>query len=653
MCGILGIVSKNKEQAIELNKATTIIRHRGPDDCGYMSWSQGQKARYFADGDTLSESKDAFDLEEYQDHKFDVGFGHRRLSILDLSSAGHQPMMFGKLIITYNGEVYNYIEIREELKGLGRQFQTQTDTEVILQAWDEWGDKCLSKFNGMFSFLILDTDTSKVYIVRDRFGVKPLYYTETENYFAFASEVKQLRVLPDYKFELNRQIAYDYLRYGYLDHTTDSFEKGISLIKPGHVYTLDIATKKLTSNQWYKLSPQNGNLDFNQAKTAFTSLLKDAVKLRLRSDVPVGSALSGGMDSSAVVCLMREILDERGEEHVKLETVTSCNDDLRFDETKYAEIINKHTRSNSHKIYPSFETLKKELKEIIWHLDYPFGSSSQFAQWSVFKKAAEAGLTVMIDGQGADEQLAGYGGNDLPLYSGLLKKGKLSVLKAEAKSYKQRFGVLPKGFLLGAFQSILPNKLQHIFPDKYRPKLKAKPSWLNHQAVEDFEWEAGSLQQNLINQVHLSPLPSLLRYEDRNSMAFSVESRTPFMDYRLMEFSLGQPEEYIYNQGERKYILKKSMETIVPEEVLNRKDKMGFLSGEEKWLKEEGKEWFYNIILSPLPEPYDDIFDTKELEKMVRNIQNGESEFGYEPWRVLNFKLWLNILLEKEIDFQD
>lgn len=653
MCGILGVVSKNKAKEIPLNIATTIIRHRGPDDCGYMSWSQGQKPRYFADTDTISESRDTFDLEDYSDHAFDVGFGHRRLSILDLSSAGHQPMVFGHLLITYNGEVYNYIEIREELKILGRKFKTQTDTEVILQAWDEWGEKALSKFNGMFSFLILDTKAVQVFVVRDRFGVKPLYFTETENYFAFASEVKQLRVLPDYTFELNRQIAYDYLRYGYLDHTSDSFEKGISLIEPSYVYTLDINTKKLSKKQWYTLNPKAEALSFNQAKVKFTSLLKDAVKLRLRSDVPVGSALSGGMDSSAVVCLMRDILDERGEEHIKLETVTSCNEDLRFDETKYAEIINQHTRSNSHKIYPSFETLKKELKEIIWHLDYPFGSSSQFAQWSVFKKSAEAGLTVMIDGQGADEQLAGYGGNDLALYSGLLKKGKLSVLKEESTSYKQRFGQLPKGFLLGAFQALLPNGLQQVFPDKYRPKVKEKPSWLNHEAVEEFAWEADTLQENLINQIQISPLPALLRYEDRNSMAFSVESRTPFMDYRLMEFSLGLPEEYIYRQGERKYILKKSMETIVPEAVLDRKDKMGFLSGEEKWLKEEGKEWFYNIILSPLPQPYEDIFDTKELEKMVRSMQAGESVFGYEPWRVLNFKLWLNIVLEQKSDFKD
>ncbi len=645
MCGILGIVTKNKETEIPLNKATAIIKHRGPDDCGYMSWLQGASPRFFAEDDTLLESKTAFDLENYHPHKFDVGFGHRRLSILDLGSAGHQPMAFGNFIISYNGEVYNYIEIREELRKLGREFQTQTDTEVILQAWEEWGINALNRFNGMFAFLILDIKSSKLYVIRDRFGVKPIYFTETKSYFAFASEVKQLRVLPEYKFDLNRQIAYDYLRYGYLDHTTDSFEKGIALIEPGFVYTLDIGSKKLTKDQWYKLQPKDSSITFDEAKIKFTSLLKDAVKLRLRSDVPVGSALSGGMDSSSVVCLMRKILDEGGEKKVKLETVTSCNEDSRFDETKYAEIINRHTNSISHKIYPSFETLQEELTDIIWHLDYPFGSSSQYAQWSVFKKSAEAGLTVMIDGQGADEQLAGYGGNDLPLYTGLLKKGRLSVLKEETKSYKHRFGQLPKGFLLGAFQSLLPNNIQKLFPDKYRPKVKEKPKWLLHQNVDEFAWEAESLQQNLINQVQLSPLPALLRYEDRNSMAFSVESRTPFMDYRLMEFTLGLPEEYIYKQGERKYILKNSMKGIVPQEVLNRKDKMGFLSGEEKWLKEEGKEWFYNTILAPLPEPYHDIFDSIELEKMVRSMQNGDSEFGYEPWRVLNFKLWLNILL--------
>lgn len=650
MCGIFGIIKRQSTLLMPLKEATRIIHHRGPNDSGYLLWSAGELPKIFADEDTDQESKLFHGLEDLKDENFQVAFGHRRLSILDLSPAGHQPMIYKHFSLCFNGEIYNYLEIRAELIKMGRVFQTKSDSEVILQAWDQWGGKCLHRFNGMFAFLVLDAHSKKLFVVRDRFGVKPLYYTLCAGYTAFASEIKQLRILPQYQFELNEQIAFDYLRYGYLDHESDTFEKGIFQVNPGEMITFDLLADTFSQNQWYVFEPKPWSGSMQQAEDDFRELLKDAVRLRLRSDVPVGSALSGGLDSSTIVCLMRELLDEGGQADKLLETVTSCSEDKRYDETEFAEIINRQTKSKSHKVYPSFEKLQRDLDKLIWHMDYPFGSTSQFSQWCVFEGAGKLGLTVMINGQGADEQLAGYGGNDLPLYVGLFRAGKLRDLHREAKSYKNTHGNYPVGFLLGAFQSPLPEGMKNLFPDKWRPGKEAHPDWINPKNFKEHHWSSTSLQGNLINQIKTSPLPSLLRYEDRNSMAFSVESRTPFMDYRLMEFTLGLPEEYVYRNGERKYILRKSFRGLVPDAILDRKDKMGFVSAEERWMKKDGKDWFMDKMTSSQNSL--DILKDKKVAKFFQDTQSGEIPFSFDSWRILNFKHWYAEMVGVKAEFK-
>ncbi|WP_297337025.1 asparagine synthase (glutamine-hydrolyzing) [Algoriphagus sp.] len=643
MCGIFGIIFKEKHQQIPLRQVCQVIRHRGPDDSGYLLWSNDLGVRILADEETSSESIKFHGLPQLKDSDtFQLAFGHRRLSILDLSPQGHQPMVFNNLSICFNGEVYNYIEVRNKLKLLGRSFQTQTDTEVILQAWDEWGPNCLNQFNGMFAFLIFDSKIKKVFAVRDRFGVKPLYFFENENFIAFSSEVKQLRILPGYKFSLNHRIAYQYLRYGFLDHSEYTFENQIKQVMPGQFFSFDMSERKVDDHKWYSLTPSPFKGSFQEAKEQFKFLLKDAVRLRLRSDVPVGSALSGGLDSSAVVCLMDEILKEGQNPDITLQTVTSSSRIPQFDETKYAQIVNQKVGAKSHQTFPDFEMLKSELDTLIWHMDYPFGSSSQFAQWKVFQAAKKAGLIVMIDGQGADEQLAGYGGNDLFLYSGLLKKGRFSRIIAESMVYKKSTGHFPKGFLLGGLINLIPSKVARIFPKKFNYSYGSKQDWLKHDDFSDYDWKATDLTQNLANQIRIAPLPALLRYEDRNSMAFSVESRTPFMDYRLIEFSLGLPEEFIYGKGERKTILRAALRGSVPDQILDRKDKMGFVSNEEAWLKTEGKEWFDAMINLPIDRLNSEFFNTEKVKDYVHLIGQSKIPFEYGPWRILNFKLWYN-----------
>jgi asparagine synthase (glutamine-hydrolysing) len=647
MCGIIAVINKKEIPAQFLIQANAVVAHRGPDDEGFLLWNANQTFQFFSGQDTNQESIAAHQLTPLSAayEKWKVGFGHRRLSILDLSPAGHQPMSEGdRFALTYNGEIFNYLEIKLELEQLGHVFRTTTDTEVILKAWHQWGVQALHKFNGMFSFVLLDNVTQKLYAVRDRFGVKPLYYTHTTSYTAFVSEVKQLRVLPGYQFTLNKQIAYDYLRYGMLDHKVETFEEGIFQVAPGHYIEIDLPSTRETIYRWYDFQPVKWQGTDQEATTQFAQLLKDSVRLRMRADVPVGSALSGGLDSSTLVSLMRDVLDEQSLTNHRLQTITSCSTDKRYDEWEYAAASASSVEAETHKVFPSFEKLEKDIDRLIWHMDYPFGSTSQFSQWCVFEEAKRNNLTVMINGQGADEQLAGYAGNERSLYSGLLSKGAFVELAKEVYGYKKYNGKWPLDFLLGAIQYKLPKTFINLLPDQFRVFKQHAPAWLQEQsALQERSVGPDSLTESLQNQVLQDPLPSLLRYEDRNSMAFSVESRVPFMDHRLIEFTLGLPENLVYRKGEKKYVLRQAFKGLVPDKILERRDKMGFVSAEERWLKAEGKEWFERMINRAFQHTADFI-NEKETLRYLHEMQHETIAFNFDPWRIICFSSWLQMV---------
>jgi len=652
MCGITAIVNRKTLAIDYLKSANSIISHRGPDDEGFLTWTSNRGITAFAGDDTSKDSTLKYDLKALPNHytSWTVGLGHRRLSIIDISSAGHQPMVLHhRFAITFNGEIYNYKEIKAELQALGRQFHSATDTEVILQAWEEWGTVALAKFNGMFSFLLLDTERQKLYAVRDHFGVKPLYYTQTNSYLAFASEAKQLRVLPEYHFSLNKQIAFDYLRYGRVDHTTDTFEEGISQIAPGHYSEVDLVTGVHEIHRWYTLTPKEFKGTDKEAIDEFSRLLTDSVRLQMRADVPVGSALSGGLDSSTIVCLMRDLLDQTNDSTHPIKTISSCSEVKLYDEWEYAEILVKQTNVDATKVFPSFEKLKIDLDRFLWHMDYPFGSTSQFSQWCVFEAAKKEGLKVMLNGQGADEQLAGYGGNDMSLYIGLLTKGMFTELVKEVKSYRRYTGVWPIAFIIGAIQQKTPSWIMKIIPDRFRVFKQDTPSWLNtNGAKEEFKWP-GSLNESLQQQINYEPLPSLLRYEDRSSMAFSIESRVPFMDYRLVEFTLGLPDDLVYRRGERKYVLRQAFKEMVPKKILQRKDKLGFASAEETWMKKNGDDWF-NAMVDEAGRHSQGFIKHDEALKYLSQMQKGDEAFNYDPWRMICFYKWLLARTNSTVD---
>lgn len=638
MCGIFSIVNLRSVPSTQpLVRGTEVIAHRGPDDEGYLLWSGEDVPEIYRGENTDKESSALHRLDLVPEQgPWKVGFGHKRLSILDLSPAGHQPMQLREsgLSITYNGEVYNYIELRKELQELGHSFGTGTDTEVILKAWSQWGESCISRFNGMFAFVILDSKKRKLFAVRDRFGIKPLYYARIGGYFVIASEIKQVRQLYGYTFKLNESIALDYLITGHLDHKSETFDQSIKQLRGGEI--MQISLEKPGDHyvkQWYSIGHKPFKGSLREASDEYKRLFTDAVRLRLRADVEIGSCLSGGLDSSAIVCTVSEIIGEKAE-HTRQATVTACYEDEKYDEWQYAEAVINQSHAIPYRIWPSFEKLQEDFDKLLWHMDEPFGSTSQFSQWCVFQGAAEAGLKVMLDGQGADEQLAGYGGNDLPLHLGLLGKGKIMAILQEWKGYKRTYGNWPKAQMLSLMKRIIPYK------NLTRKPVNTSSHIFNTNGYSLTEYHANDLREHLTNQLLYNSLPALLRYEDRNSMAVSIESRVPFLDHRLVEFTLGLKEQYVYHKGLRKVVLREAMKDTYPGKIDRRRDKMGFVTPEEVWLKGRGKDWLLRSLNSEIP-ALSDFIDQKKQAEYLSDFFAGNVKFDFSMWRQACFSNWI------------
>ena len=628
MCGIAALFTKDSspEMAKWIREMTKIIHYRGPDDEGHVLFTSAQ----------------VFEDPEYFDGPCKAALGHRRLSILDLTSAGHQPMAVcdGQIWITYNGEIYNFLEIRQELESLGYGFRSNSDTEVILRAYEEWGIKALDKLNGMFAFVLYDRRNQKVLAVRDRFGVKPLYYWRSpQGFIAFASEIKQFTVLPGWNPRLNGQIAYDFLNWGVMDHTANTFFAGVQQIRGGEYAEFDLnELDSLRVSRWYTLREKHFVGTMQDACTQFYGLLADAIKIRLRADVDVGSCLSGGLDSSTIVCIANQFLREKNSAD-KQKTFSACSDVKRFDERNFIDHVVNTTGVDAYYTYPSLEHLFDTLEKIAWHQDEPFASTSIYAQWLVFKLVKENKVKVMLDGQGADEQLAGYHGFFGNRFFDLFQTLRWKTLYDEMRSTKQLHqSVNPLGLLVN---KLVPNRVRQPLR-KFLGKSAAKPEWLDCTLLnakdEDpfaFGKNRTTLHQSL-QQISHSSLPMLLHYEDRDSMAHSVESRTPFLDYRLVEFTLSLPSDYKIEQGWTKRVLRESMKGILPEEIRTRRDKLGFVTAEEEWMK---SECFQRAIGEAVELSQGTLRSSSQ--KIMQEMISGKRPFNYLPWRMISFGHWI------------
>ena len=590
MCGISGIINKNNKSVEELLilQMTDIIAHRGPDSSGSYLYKN-------------------------------IAFGHRRLSILDLSSSGHQPMKYlDDLVITYNGEIYNFIEIREELIQKGYIFDSNSDTEVILKAYHCWGKTCVNYFNGMWSFSILDIKQKIVFCSRDRFGVKPFYYIENNDLFSFGSEISQLLPFLPNRI-LNKKVALDYLISGIEECSNETFFKDIYLLKGGHNLVFDLKTNSYEIERYYnlKLSDQK-----NTSVDDYIQELKRSITLRLRSDVKVGTCLSGGIDSSTISSFASKIYQNSNEKFMAIHAKSS---EYKTDESEFAKIVSKIANINLNFVEPSYSDFKSNILSIIKIQQEPFGSLSIIMQYFVFKKAKELGCIVMLDGQGGDETLLGY-----ERYYPAIVKSKKGIAKLKALLQSS------KNSRLSLIDTI---KYQYYFSNyKLRLKrLKYKNSFYKSEIINEYESEELRIISESYNDISIlqkneivsSQLPHLLKYEDRNSMANSIESRLPFLDYKLVELSLNTNNSLKIKDGWTKFILRKAAETILPKEIVWRKAKLGFNAPEKTWTKEFENEMIKEIQQSEI---LNNFIDFKKLYFKNLDLRT--------KWRLYNFSAW-------------
>lgn len=667
MCGLSAIVSlRTAPLAGLIHLMTNIIRHRGPDDEGYGLFRMAdQRPSLYGGIDTPQATyhdhapyAPAAPIETASDDASVLALGHRRLSILDTSPSGHQPMSGanGRYWIVFNGEIYNFLELREELRQLGHEFRTQTDTEVLLAAYAEWGRDCLHRFNGMFSFLLFDTRSQVLFAARDRFGVKPLYYwVSPEGYLAFASEIKQFSVLPGWSAYVNAQRAYDFLNWSLIDHTNETHFRGVHQLRNGEALellcgkdariTLDTP---LPVYAWYHLTPRSFSGSFSDAARGFHDLLADSVRLRLRADVPVGSCLSGGLDSSSIVCAMNDLLQAQGINSLQ-KTFSACADVSRFDERTFIDEVTHHTRTEAHHVYPPLDELFETLDSLTWHQDEPFGSTSIYAQWHVFALARRNAVKVMLDGQGADELLGGYHSYFSPYLGRLVRQGRYLKLWKEMAALSAVHGYSRSW----STQQILNNLLPEFIRQPLRSlvgKSSVEPSWidfshLNARPVDPFIAAGGakcaSIQSLSRAQLTHTNVQMLLHWEDRNSMAHSIEARVPFLDYRLVEFVLGLPDDYKIKNGITKYVLREGMRGTLPDRICNRMDKLGFVTPEEVWVRERNPDGFRRALREAIEESAG-IINSKALS-FLEEVIDGKRPFNFAIWRWISFGNWMKV----------
>jgi len=626
MCGIaswLEVLPRPSEQMVAMMR---LAKHRGPDDDGLLGLSRFGEApvRW---RESAPPPVDAVG----------IALGHRRLSIIDLSDAGQQPMgdPTGRYQVTYNGEIYNHPELREELKRLGHAFRTQTDTEVLLAAWKEWGENCLQRFNGMFAFVLLDMEKQCLFAVRDRFGIKPLYhYRSSTGGIVFASEIKQFSALEGWSPKLNGQRCYDYLAWGLTDHTEETCFQDVNQVPPGGIAMVRVKDSTSRPNveikQWYRLPMQTIDLSMQEATLETKRLLTDSVRLRLRSDVTVGSCLSGGIDSSSIVCLIDQL---RGLD-LPTKTFTARFPGDVVDEGAWCELVSGNTQTIPVSIYPEEKNIPSRLPELVWIQDEPFGSTSIFAQSEVFAMAGNEGVTVMLDGQGADEQFAGYETFIKCHLRHLLKSGNKSAFEAELSATAAWRNRSPDD---------LRKSLQVADGDRAKPdwldleKLGARPNHL-FESLDSLDSPIETLARSMVEKRNLQ---MLLHWEDRNSMARSIEARVPFLDHRLVEHVLSTPGEQRLKEGRTKILLREAMRKIVPEPILERKDKLGFATPEERWIR-EGRPDEYQLLVDQAIQASNGILKPAQTRKETQAMLKGDKPFTFQLWRLACFGAWLD-----------
>lgn len=626
MCGIVGIINKgNVSPNIELlKKMAETLAHRGPD----------------AEGHFIEKG---------------VGFYHKRLSVIDLKT-GQQPMSTQNYTITFNGEIYNYIELREELIAKGYRFKTLSDTEVILRMYEEHGVNFVHKLNGMFAFLIYDKIRNKIIAARDHFGIKPLYFYKDNESFLFASEIKALLVHPKVKAEANYDNLYEYLTFQFIIGQNTLFQN-IYKLNPGHYLCIDLNSFQAREVKYWE---PNFSIDKFHTSEYFQfelqKLLRDTIKIQMRSDVPVGTYLSGGFDSSLVTMLSASMVDH------PISTFSGAfKEGPEFDETEYSREVVKMAKAKAFEIFPTSKDFVEHLPKLIYHLDEPVAGPGVFPQYMVSKLAAE-NVTVVLGGQGGDEIFGGYA-RYMVTYLEQAIKGSIMQTTDEGEHIVSLKSILPN---LPSLKEYIPMLKSFMGKNSFGPMDRRyfdiidRTHGNGHYFTPGFAANYDSEKvfnkfspffnnpntQSFYNKMThfdlFGSLPALLQVEDRVSMAASIESRVPLLDKRIVDLVASMPPAMKFNGGELKYFLKKSVGHLLPEKILNRKDKMGFPVPLHLWAKNGAQEFISNILLSQKSRERG-IFDCDKVAHIIKS----EQPFGRQLWGMLSLELWFNTFIDK------
>lgn len=640
MCGIAGVFNLDQQSVTgpKLGRMAGILRHRGPDGQGVVLLESraDQPKRLQRYGEEPVEAPVTADL----------GFAHRRLAIIDLTPSGAQPMASDDetIWLVYNGEIYNHVELREELARRGHRFRGRSDSEVLLRAYEAWGPECVTRFNGMWAFALWDARRRQLFCSRDRFGVKPFYYFFNDHRFVFASEIKALLASGDVRPQVNDRAVYRYLHagYGYLDLNEETFFEGIRQLPPSS--NLILRDGQLRVQRYWQLEarpPWTQNL-----VAAFYDLLEDAVRLRLRSDVRVGGALSGGLDSSTITCIAASLL---GPENY--ETFSVCYDDERYDEREFIIPVVHKAGAKHHPVFPQPTDFLATVEKILWHQDEPFPDLNIYSQWWMYSVVKQHGVKVFLNGHGGDEVLGGYAQHHLTFLADLLGRGRWGTFLAELRHHARHQG----GSIRASLGKVLLRLSAAWMPEAIKRGLRwmgptgssyLEPAFSRRyrDAARPERWSGPSLlRRDLQESLWSAPLPAWLHLDDRNSMAFSIESRTPFLDYRLVEFLFGIPDDDMYfRQGMSKHILREAMLGLLPEEVRGRTDKKGFQSAGEHWFRSDLNSLVREILTSTSFRQRGYLRHGEVMGAFDRHCR-GEVNLRFAIWSWVCLELWFRL----------
>lgn len=603
MCGISGFYDANGTPEL-LRAMLRTLKHRGPDNHGI----------YF---------------------NSPLGLAHNRLAVIDLSERSNQPMHYDDVTIVLNGEIYNYREIREKLELKGYRFTTLSDTEVVAAAYLEWGDYCVHYFVGMWALAIWDPKKNLLFCSRDRFGIKPFYYIHSGNRFYFGSEYKPLKKSPLFHPTINEQQIARGLKLGWTFFRDETYFSCIKRLPAAHNLYFDgqsISLKRYWDIQTgYKIS-----LSKEERMEKFRELFMDSIRLHMRSDVRVGSCLSGGIDSSSIVSAVSTLFPEK-----QLDTFTVYYDgNNEVDERPWVEeVLKKYPNLVPHFYKPADDELAEAFEEANYYADVPIAGSSMLSQYFVMKLASEKGVKVLLDGQGSDEYLAGYLHSFDRLVGDMLRKHQYLEAVKTLRHIRSTHHHSIRQSVMNAFKSVISRFNNENDYYRYAYKYQYPTLTRTKEDKQPFQLEVlretSRFDEFLVNLVFTTSLPTLLHFEDRNSMAFGIESRVPFLDHRLVEFSFSLGDEDKINYGQTKYILRHALQGILPEAIVRRQDKKGFVTpGEDKWLRGPLRQ-LLNIDFRDY-----DFIDNRKVQDIIRNYKAGGSN-GILVWRLVALHYWL------------